>query len=88
MRFYTKQHQAFIVVSTCMPHHVPVYPQPGRRDLAASQYENAAQRRFSRPLRPIGRTWSSASNASSPGTGSPTSALAKAFPSSLATPST
>ena len=40
----------------------------------------AGPRRFSRPLRPIGTSWSWLSNASSPGTGSPTCVREKGYP--------
>lgn len=86
MRFYTQPHPFYCGIDL---HARTMYVCMVNRDGEVLLHRNmkAAPEPFLQAIAPIARTSSSASNASSPGTGSPTCVRKKTFPSSSATPS-
>ena len=67
MRFYTKQHQFYCGIDLhARTMYLCILNQDG--EILVHRNMPAGPNRFSKPLRPTGPIWSSASNASSPGT--------------------
>ena len=84
MRFYTKQHQFYCGIDLhARTMYLCILNQDG--EMLVHRNMPAGPDRFSRPLHPTGRIWSSVSNVSSPGIGWPTSVPVKGFPLSWGT---
>jgi len=86
MRFYTKQHQFYCGIDLhARTMYVCILDHHG--EILLHRNMPARQRRFSRPLPPIGMILLSLSSAFSPGIGSQTFVLARVSPLCLDMPS-
>ena len=86
MRFYTHQHHFSCGIDLhARSMYVCILSHDG--EIVLHRHMKAAPEAFLKAIAPIGTDWWSPWNASSPGIGSPISALKKIFPSSWDTPS-
>jgi hypothetical protein len=79
MRFYTQQHKAYCGIDLhARSMYMCILSQDG--EILLHRNMNTSPETFLKAIAPIGRIWSSRSNVSLPGTGSPTSAPRNKFP--------